>query len=536
MDFRPYVCKTKTDVTMHYIVLATATITPIISLLFATILVQGTKHLRGLVKLTKYLLIMVAISALTGLVLTQTNMHALNLGAWHIIFRLEPLSLGLLFMVSTIGYIIVRFSATYLQGDRRQIAFMRRLNLAIVFVQMFVLSGNLIGIFVSWVATSIALHYLLCFYSDRKAALFAARKKFIIARFGDACLFIAMVLLYLEFKTIDLESIVQQLSALSSNQAPIMLEWAAVCLVIAAVFKSAQLPFHGWILDVMETPTPVSGLLHAGLLNAGPFLIIRFAYVMDVVTVAPLILLVLGGLTALFGTIVFPSQPAIKTSLAYSSIGHMGFSLMICGMGLYAASLLHLMAHSFYKAHAFLSSGSAIDKHRLAHLNKSDTKPIGFWNVLIGFAIPLVCYVAINTLWGGMATSNIQLFVLGAIILTAVTSYSVRVMAYGRAPILIFKTAATAGFVLFFFFFFETMMNNILGNQVPHETQMHGLAVSMSILMLFMFITALFLPKLEAIMESRNIGDKWRIYKRNGFYLHTRFDRLLNALHPKGIQ
>ncbi len=116
----------------------------------------------------------------------------------------------------------------------------------------------------------------------------------------------------------------------------------------------------------METPTPVSALLHAGILNAGPFLALRMAYVLDTNRSATTALLVIGGITAVFASVVLLTQPSVKVALAYSSAAHMGFMLMVCGMGLYPAALLHLVAHSFYKAHAFLASGSVIDEQRAA--------------------------------------------------------------------------------------------------------------------------------------------------------------------------
>ncbi len=111
----------------------------------------------------------------------------------------------------------------------------------------------------------------------------------------------------------------------------------------------------------METPTPVSALLHAGVINAGGFLLIRFA---DVMLNAPGVLAVLvmvGGFTALFGGAVMLTQPAVKTSLAWSTVAQMGFMILQCGLALFPLALLHIVAHSLYKAHAFLASGMAVD-------------------------------------------------------------------------------------------------------------------------------------------------------------------------------
>jgi NAD(P)H-quinone oxidoreductase subunit 5 len=111
----------------------------------------------------------------------------------------------------------------------------------------------------------------------------------------------------------------------------------------------------------METPTPVSALLHAGVINAGGFLLIRFADVMLLSPAVLAVLVMLGGFTALFGGLVMLTQSAVKTSLAWSTVAQMGFMILQCGLALFPLALLHIVAHSLYKAHAFLASGQAVD-------------------------------------------------------------------------------------------------------------------------------------------------------------------------------
>ena len=118
---------------------------------------------------------------------------------------------------------------------------------------------------------------------------------------------------------------------------------------------------HGWLTEVMEAPTPVSALLHAGVINAGGFLLIRFA---DVMLLAPSVLaglVLIGGFTALFAGLVMLTQPAVKTSLAWSTVAQMGFMILECGLALFPLALLHIVAHSLYKAHSFLASGGAVE-------------------------------------------------------------------------------------------------------------------------------------------------------------------------------
>jgi len=134
----------------------------------------------------------------------------------------------------------------------------------------------------------------------------------------------------------------------------------AFLLVIAASLESAQFPFHSWLPDTMETPTPVSALMHAGIINAGGFLVVRLSPILINAPAALNTLAIVGAFTALFASVVMLTQTSVKRSLAYSTIAQMGFMMLQCGLGAFALATLHLVAHSLYKAHAFLSSGSVV--------------------------------------------------------------------------------------------------------------------------------------------------------------------------------
>lgn len=226
--------------------------------------------------------------------------------------RLDALSVTIFTMVALLGFVVLRFSRTYLDGDARQGAFLGRMGVTIASVQLLVLSGNLVLFVGAWIATSLSLHTLLVFYPERPAARIAARKKFIAARIGDACLIGAAVLLYDRFGTGDLGRVFELAAAAGAD---VWVEGATVLVATAALFKSAQFPTHGWLVEVMETPTPVSALLHAGILNAGPFLIMRFAGVMEAAHLAPVLLIIGGGFTALFASVVLLTQPTVKVAL-----------------------------------------------------------------------------------------------------------------------------------------------------------------------------------------------------------------------------
>ena len=272
--------------------------------------------------------------------------------------RLDMLSLIMLALVSFVGWIVLRYARTYLDGEEGQGAFTGLICAALAAVMLLVLAGNLVQLVLAWMATGALLIQLLLFYRQRIAARRAARKKALMSICGSLFLLVAVFMLGAAFGTGDMASILA--AAREGASIPALAAWAALPLALAAILKSAQFPTHGWLSEVMEAPTPVSALLHAGVINAGGFLLIRFADVMLLSPGVLALLVMVGGFTALFGGMVMLTQSAVKTSLAWSTVAQMGFMILQCGLALFPLALLHIVAHSLYKAHAFLASGSAV--------------------------------------------------------------------------------------------------------------------------------------------------------------------------------
>ena len=288
----------------------------------------------------------------------------------------DGLSAILLLLVCFVSSVVTRYSRHYLQGDPNQARFTRWLCWTLAAVLILIISGNLLQFALAWVATSIGLHRLLLFYPDRQAAILASRKKFIASRLGDLCLLSAMVLLYRIFGSLDYSMIFAGTqSAVGELAKAQWVDTTALLLVVAALLKSAQFPLHGWLTEVMETPTPVSALLHAGIINAGGFLVLRFSSLIAQSGPALYTLAIVGGFTALFGSVVMLTQTSIKVSLTFSTIAQMGFMMLQCGLGAFSAALLHIVAHSLYKAHAFLSSGSVINLARADRSLNAGARP-----------------------------------------------------------------------------------------------------------------------------------------------------------------
>ena len=336
-----------------------------------------------------------------------------ELGALHFSLRSDALGALMLLLVSFIGWIIVSYSQPYLAGERGQSRYIRGLMLTLAAVSLLVMSNNLLLLALAWIATSLALHGLLTFFDNRPQALVAAHKKFIASRVADLCLLAAIVLVGQQLGTLEIDQAIAAAKALSVMTGP--LQAAALLLAASALLKCAQLPVHGWLIQVMEAPTPVSALLHAGVVNLGGFLLIRLGSLVGDVPAAQALLVVVGSVTAVVAALVMMTRISIKVSLAWSTCAQMGFMMMQCGLGLYDLALLHLVAHSLYKAYAFLSAGSAVEQNRLQQMTPpAPALSAGQW--LLGALVGMVLVAAAALAWGFNPTKAPALWALGGIL------------------------------------------------------------------------------------------------------------------------
>jgi NAD(P)H-quinone oxidoreductase subunit 5 len=270
--------------------------------------------------------------------------------------RLDTLASTMAVLVSFVGAVVLRFSTRYLEGDPDRARFLSWMCLTLSAVLTLVISNHLLLLLGAWTATSLCLHRLLLHHPHRAGAVYAARKKFVFSRIAEGSLLAAALMLHAGHDTWRIDELTASIAA--GNHAG--LPAAAFLLAFCAMLKSAQFPFHSWLPDTMDTPTPVSALMHAGIVNAGGFLILRLAPVFAAAPAAMHLLAITGTFTAVFGAIVMLAQPAVKRSLAFSTIAQMGFMMIQCGLGAWGLALLHLVAHSLYKAHAFLRAGSTV--------------------------------------------------------------------------------------------------------------------------------------------------------------------------------
>ncbi|MCL4763147.1 MAG: NADH-quinone oxidoreductase subunit L [Burkholderiales bacterium] len=276
-----------------------------------------------------------------------------------------PWSAAMASLVQLLGTVIGGFSARYLEGEPHQRRYVAAFAGVLAAVHVLVLADHWLVLTAAWAAVGIALEKLLCFYPDRPFALLAAHKKRVADRAADALLLAAAALAWSEAGSGDLAALWRHLA---QGEASVALQASAVCLVLAVALRTALLPVHGWLIQVMEAPTPVSALLHAGVVNLGGFVLIRFAPLLEAAPVARWLLLGLGLGTAALAGLVMLTRVSIKVRLAWSTVAQMGFMVLECAVGLYALAALHVVGHSLYKAHAFLSASSAVRASRLARM------------------------------------------------------------------------------------------------------------------------------------------------------------------------
>jgi len=447
--------------------------------------------------------------------------------ALHDVVQLDLVSDAMFLLVSTLALVVVRYSRTYLAGQRGLDRYARYLLLTVASVTVLVTSNHLLVLMVAWFATDIGLHQLLTFYRTRRQAIIVAHKKFLLSRLADACFVSSIVFIGSEVGSLRIDVVTafaQQHDELSPP-----LQIATVLMVFGVLLKSAQLPFHGWMLQVMEAPTPVSALLHAGIVNIGGFVMIRLAPLMANADVAQGILVGVGLFTTIVASLVMTTRVAIKGVLAWSTIGQMGFMLVQCGLGAWHLALMHLLAHSLYKAHTFLSAGSVVQQWRAAHLVHSP--PTTLWHLLgatllVGVAV--APFYAATALVTGHASAT-----LGPLAIVLGLSFAPmvgRALAAGRRALLL-AALFTAGASAAYFGWhvvFELLAPEI--NAGRSESSLRWSIVVGGLVLLFLT---------QSILQTRPNGrfSNWlQPHLLSGLYIDDWFTRMTFRLWPPGLQ
>jgi NADH-quinone oxidoreductase subunit L len=323
----------------------------------------------------------------------------LNISALHIDFSfvLDQLSLVMLLVVTGVGFLIHVYSVGYMNDDEGYARYFSYLNLFLFFMTVLVLAGNALVMFVGWEGVGLASYLLIGFYFQKKSAADAGKKAFIVNRIGDVGFLIAMFLLVANFGTLTFTEIAAKLGQDPGWQGGVVTV-IALCLMLGAAGKSAQLPLYIWLPDAMEGPTPVSALIHAAtMVTAGVYMVARTHVLFDHSPFALGVVAAIGAATALFAATIALVQNDIKRVLAYSTISQLGYMFLGCGVAAYSAAIFHLVTHASFKALLFLAAGAVI--HSLG--GEQDLRKMGgLWRKLpVTFAVTTVGVLAISGFW-----------------------------------------------------------------------------------------------------------------------------------------
>ncbi|MGA7913052.1 MAG: NADH-quinone oxidoreductase subunit L, partial [Candidatus Dormiibacterota bacterium] len=298
----------------------------------------------------------------------------------------DNLSIFMCLVITGVGGLIVTYSVGYMahEDGPSYARFFAYMDIFIFSMLLLVLAGNFVFLIIGWAMVGLSSYLLIGFWYQRRSAVLAARKAFVMNVIGDVGMILGTIVLFVQFHSVTYAAVF--CGGCSANgygpklsESP-SLELAAFLLLVGAVAKSAQIPLHTWLPDAMEGPTPVSALIHAAtMVTAGVYLVARMHPIYDVATYAHDAVAIIGAVTALFAATIAIVQTDIKRVLAYSTMSQIGYMFLAVGIGAYSAGLFHLLSHAFFKALLFMAAGNVI--HAM-HDEQDMRKYGGLWRQL----------------------------------------------------------------------------------------------------------------------------------------------------------
>ena len=273
--------------------------------------------------------------------------------------RIDRLAIVMLGLVTFVALLVQVYSLEYMRGDSRFGWYFAVHSLFGAAMLALVLADNLLFLYIAWELVGLGSYLLIGHWWERRSAAEAAKKAFITTRIGDVGLLIGIILLFRATGTFDISDIIAAAQSGAIGQGT--LTASALLLFMGAMGKSAQFPFHVWLPDAMEGPTPVSALIHAAtMVAAGVYLVARMLPLFELAPVVMLVVAVIGLITFLYAGTLALVMTDIKRALAYSTISHLGLMMLSLGAFGLAAAIFHLVAHGVSKAMLFLGAGSVM--------------------------------------------------------------------------------------------------------------------------------------------------------------------------------
>jgi NAD(P)H-quinone oxidoreductase subunit 5 len=451
-----------------------------------------------------------------------------GLGALEVRVGVNPLSLAMALLVAFVGFSVARFSERYLDGEPGEGHFMQFMSLTLGFFFTMVVVDNIWAFFLSWVAKGLCLHRLLVFYPARPKARLAARKKFFLHRIADGALLVAFILVARTLNTDRFSGLAAALAARTALSPS--LELAAALLFLAVVLKSAQFPLQGWLIQVMEAPTPVSALMHAGLIYSGTFLLLRTAPLVSLPAGFRDLLIANALATIVVAALAMMIASDIKGSLAWSTSAQMGFMLLECGLGLYSVAVMHIIAHSLYKAHAFLSSGSVVEPFRGPELSLAPRVGGSPGRIFLALGTGIVLTLLSGRLIGVDLAREPALLLLGIILSVSLARLLLSgLSSRGRSGLpLLLPTAGLVAAVSLSTFALHRLFAVALGGVLP-SAPLPATPFQMTVLVLVaaVFLSLLCIEESLPLFGARPVWKRLYVWIGAGLYSDFLLDRLV---------
>jgi NADH-quinone oxidoreductase subunit L len=289
---------------------------------------------------------------------------------------LDPISVMMLVVVSTVSFMVHIYSIGYMHGERGFERFFAFLSLFTFSMLGLVLATNIFQMYIFWELVGVSSYLLIGFYYEKPSAVSASKKAFIVTRFADMGFLVGILILSFVTGTFDFKTLTDPNGSAITQGAGIgflglsVMTWSMIFVYMGGMGKSAMMPFHIWLPDAMEGPTPVSALIHAAtMVVAGVYLVARMFPIYAIsAPVALAVVAWVGAISSLFAAIIACTQTDIKRVLAYSTLSQIGYMMLALGVsgyggheGLgYMASMFHLFTHAMFKSLLFLGAGAII--------------------------------------------------------------------------------------------------------------------------------------------------------------------------------
>lgn len=274
-------------------------------------------------------------------------------------FMIDTISVSMMVVVSLVSAMVHIYSIGYMKNDKGFNRYFSYLSAFVFSMMLLVMSDNLLGLFAGWEGVGLCSYLLIGFWYEKESANFASIEAFVINRIADLALIIGIFLIVYHCESLKYGEIFLALQNEQFDSSLLM--WVGALLFIGAMGKSAQFPFHTWLADAMEGPTPVSALIHAAtMVTAGVYLLVRTNPLYQMIPDVGFFIASLGAFVAIFGASMALVNKDLKRIIAYSTLSQLGYMFVAAGLGAYWIALFHLITHAFFKSLLFLGAGNVM--------------------------------------------------------------------------------------------------------------------------------------------------------------------------------